>query len=251
MAANAPVKPVKRFERKFSVLPRNIGFARAMMRQICRPDREYPFGRVSSLYFDSVDLDQYERSASGDFKKDKVRIRWYGDVAGSKGVVPVYVERKMREGFASSKQRRRLTVDASSLELVNLSKGIIGTTELADVLGGFGHFPEKPLKPIIMISYLRHRYNEMQTGVRVSLDYDISASVVAWELGSRDKKIRLRQGVVEVKGPSLELPVTLRNMKFLDTDWSRFSKYGSCLDVHFTEPGSTARFSPSGKNIEL
>ncbi len=222
-----------------------------MVRQVCRPDREFPHDRVNSLYFDSVDLDQYERSASGEFKKDKVRIRWYGDIAGKKGEVSVYVERKMREGFASSKQRRQLTVDVSSLELANLSRGIISGTELIDVLGGFGYFPEKSLKPIIYITYLRHRFNEMQTGVRVSFDYDISASVVAWELGRRDKELRLRQGVIEVKGPQLELPVTLRNMKFLDTDWSRFSKYGSCLDAHFTEPGSTARLSPSGKNVEL
>lgn len=222
-----------------------------MVRQVCRPDREYPYGRVNSLYFDSEDLGQYERSVSGDFKKDKVRIRWYGDIADKKGKVPVYVERKMREGFASAKRRRQLMVDASSLKPANLSRGVISGTELADVLGGFGHFPEKPLKPIIYITYQRYRFNEMQTGVRVSFDYDISALVVAWELGRRDKELRLRQAVIEVKGPQLELPVTLRNMKFLDTDWSRFSKYGSCLDAHFTEPGSTARLSPSGKNVEL
>jgi hypothetical protein len=250
-AATGTVAPVWRFERKFTVLPRNIGFALTMLRQVCRPDREYPHDRVNSLYFDSVDLDQYERSAAGDFKKDKVRIRWYGDIAGGRGEVPVYVERKMREGFASSKQRRQFMVAANCLEPTNLGRGILSRTQLMDALGGFGYFPEKPLKPIILISYLRHRFNEMQTGVRVSFDYDIKASVVAWELGKRDRELRLQGGVIEVKGPELELPVTLRSMKFLDADWSRFSKYGSCLDAHFTEPGSLARFSPSGRNVEL
>ena len=112
-------------------------------------------------------------------------------------------------------------------------------------------FPEKPLKPIILVTYQRHRYNEMQTGVRVSFDHDISALVVAWELGRRDSELRLSGAVIEVKGPRLELPVTLRNMKFMDADWSRFSKYGSCLDAHFIEPGSMARFSPSGRMVEL
>jgi len=233
------------------VLSRNTGFARTMLRQVCRPDREYPHDRVNSLYFDSVDLDQYERSAAGEFKKDKVRIRWYGDSADGRGEIPVYVERKIREGYASSKQRQQFVVPAPRLELANLSSGILSKAELFDTLGGFGYFPEKPLKPIILISYQRYRFNEMQTGVRVSFDYDIKASVVAWELGKRDGEIRLQGSVIEVKGPRLELPVTLRRMRLLDTDWSRFSKYGSCLNAYFTEPGSLARFSPSGRMVEI
>ncbi len=229
------------------MLPRNIGFAHAMLRQVCRPDREYPQDQVHSLYFDNVDLEQYERSAAGEFRKDKVRIRWYGDNIDGQGEIPVYVERKIRDGFASSKQRQQFMVPAPRLEPGNLSSGIISNTELMETLAGFGLFPEKPLKPIIVISYQRHRFNEMQTGVRVSFDYDVKASVVAWELGRRDRELRLRGGVIEVKGPSLELPVTLRRMKLLDADWSRFSKYGSCLEAHFTEPGSVARFSPSGR----
>ena len=77
--------------------------------------------------------------------------------------------------------------------------------------------------------------------------------MVAPEMGhaAREKEIRLPSGVIEVKGPSLELPVTLRRMKLLDTDWSRFSKYGYCMDILFTEPGSVARYSPSGKIIDL
>jgi hypothetical protein len=104
-------------------------------------------------------------------------------------------------------------------------------------LATFGHFPEKPLKPIIVISYLRHRFNEMQTGMRVCLDYDISASVVAPELGRQARGVRLEGGVLEVKGATTELPVTLRYMRLLDIDWSRFSKYGSCLEAHFGQAG--------------
>ena len=71
--------PVQRFERKFYILPQNIGFAYSLLRQFCRPDKDYPESTVHSLYFDTVDLDQYNRSASGDFNKDKIRIRWYDE----------------------------------------------------------------------------------------------------------------------------------------------------------------------------
>jgi hypothetical protein len=242
--------PMPRFERKFSILPANIGFAYTMLRQVCRPDKEYPEDRVYSLYFDTADLDQYERSASGEYRKDKVRIRWYSDSNNPQaGEVPVYLELKSRQGFASSKQRRKLSVPSPSLKSVNLSRGITDRTTLLETLAGFGHFPEKPLIPVILISYRRYRLNEMQTGVRVSFDHDIRALAVAPELGRREGKIRLPNGVIEVKGPSLELPATLRRMRLMDVDWSRFSKYGSCLDAYFTEPGSVARFWPSGRLI--
>ena len=240
---------MERFERKFAVLPRNIGFAYTLLRQVCRPDREYPRDRVNTLYFDTPDLDQYERSASGDFRKNKVRIRWYGENIDEQGETPVFLELKSRQGFASSKQRQRFLVPSQRLEPANLSRGILDKTTITQTLARFGHFPEKPLQPIILISYQRYRLNEMLTGVRVSFDQYIRASMVAPELGYREREIRLSAGVIEVKGPSLELPFTLRRMRLLDVDWSRFSKYGNCLDAYFSEPGSVARLSPSGRII--
>jgi hypothetical protein len=69
------------------------------------------------------------------------------------------------------------------------------------------------------------------------LDYDIRASVVVPQFGRHGNEIRLPDGVIEVKGPSIELPITLRYMKQLDVDWSRFSKYGVCLDAYFSRAG--------------
>jgi hypothetical protein len=39
-AESARATSVERFERKFAILPRNIGFAYTLLRQVCRPDRE-------------------------------------------------------------------------------------------------------------------------------------------------------------------------------------------------------------------
>ncbi|OGO18576.1 MAG: hypothetical protein A2Z15_05160 [Chloroflexi bacterium RBG_16_50_11] len=220
------------------MLPANIGLAYAFLRQICRPDKEYSKDRVNSLYFDTADLDQYQKSESGELRKNKVRIRWYDSDIKEPEEVPVYLELKSREGFASSKQRRKFMVPATSLEPVNLGRGILDKTTIMQTLASFGYFMEKPIKPIILISYQRHRFSEMQTGVRVSLDQDIRASIVAPELGRQGLEIRLSNGVIEVKGPSLELPVTLRRMRLLDVDWSRFSKYGNCLDAYFTQTGT-------------
>ena len=249
-ATTGSVNPTRRFERKFFVLPKNIGFAYTLLRQICRPDREYPESQVTSLYFDTPDLDQYVRSASGDFRKDKVRIRWYGATGNHQDMSPVFLELKSREGFASSKQRQRLLVSAQRLEPSHLGAGIIDKTMLVDTLARFGHYPELPLRPIIEISYWRYRLNEMSTGIRVSFDYNIRSSMVAPELGNGERELQLQGGVIEVKGPTLELPVTLRRIRLLDTDWSRFSKYGYCVDSHLSAPGTVGRLWPSGRMVE-
>jgi hypothetical protein len=234
-------------------VPANLTFAYALVRQVCRPDPEYPRDTVHSLYFDTPDLDQYEKSASGEYRKDKVRIRWYVENPDETGEIPIFIELKSRQGFASSKQRRRLLVPPKQLEPSGLAAGIVGKTTLLETLAGFGHFPEKPLQPVILITYLRYRFNEVLTGVRVSFDRDIRARAVALTPGraASSGEISLPGGVIEVKGPTLSLPPTLQRIKYLDVDWSRFSKYGSCLDAYFTAPGSVGRFSPSGKLISI
>ena len=70
------------------------------------------------------------------------------------------------------------------------------------------------------------------------------------EFGNKKKELPLRGGVIEVKGPSMELPRTLRRMKLLNTDWSRFSKYSHCIDAHLAEPGTIARLWPSGRMVQ-
>ncbi|MFC1948257.1 VTC domain-containing protein [Chloroflexota bacterium] len=242
--------PVQRFERKFYILPKNIGFAYSLLRQFCRPDKEYPISTVHSLYFDTIDLAQYNRSTSGDFNKDKVRIRWYDEESIVDDSIPVFLELKTRHGFASSKQRERIVIPVEDIEPSRLAKGIVSKTILNNTIAGFGYFSESPLRPVIKISYHRYRFTEMHTGTRVSLDSHIHSTVITPELGRREHDLRLEGGVVEVKGPTMELPITLRKMKILDTDWSRYSKYSNCIDSHLSDPGTIARFGPPGRILE-
>lgn len=246
------ISVVQRIERKFFILPRNLDFARALMTEICRPDKQFPEGQVNSLYFDTIDLDQYMRSVDGDLWKHKVRIRWYNKIEDYEGDIPIFVELKMREGLASTKIRKRLLVPPRYLDRESLSRGIIDNMTLARILAAFGYFPDQPLRPIILISYWRHRFNEVMTGARVSVDYDIRSTMVARELGYGERDLKLRGGVLEIKRASTELPPTfVRLVKTLDTPWSRYSKYGQCIETHLSHPSAIARFWPSGKVIEV
>ena len=240
-----PVDSTQRIERKFFILPKNIGLAYRLLRQCCHKASEYPEEQINSLYFDTPDLEQHNRSLSGEFRKDKARIRWYGTDEELGQETPIFIELKSREGFASSKQRRQLVVP--TLMLSALTDGIVSRSTLVDTLSSFGHFPTQPLRPIIKISYWRYRFREMLTGASVALDSRIRSTMIARELGHGERGLGLAGGVIEVKGPKFELPVTLRQMKIMDLDWSRFSKYSQCIDSHGEKLGGVGRLSPSGR----
>lgn len=226
----------RRMERKFFVLPQNIGLAYALLRQVCHLDSKYPEEQINSLYFDTDDLEQYERSSDGDSHKDKIRIRWYHTLDDYQGEVPIFVELKTREGFTSSKKRRRLISPVANLETVRLSNGIIPMRALIDTIASFGYFPAAPIRPVIVISYKRYRFTEALTGMRVALDYNIRSTVINGSLSFGKRELKLGGGVIELKGNKIELPAILRRVKLLDIDWSRFSKYLSCLNEHLSWP---------------
>ncbi len=241
----------ERFERKYYLIPREVGLAYGLLRQICLPTREYHSEQINSLYFDTADLDQHERSFSGDFYKDKVRLRWYGEAHELHGIQTIFLELKSRRGFASTKQRLSLQLPAESLTPVNLRKGIIPRALLIDTLARFGYFPPETLLPVIKISYWRYRFSEFMTEQRVSLDCHIRSTMIIPGPGNGEQELELPGAVVEIKGRTMELPEALRQARMLDTDWTRFSKYSACIDAHLEKPGTVGRLSPTGRIVQI
>jgi hypothetical protein len=252
----------ERVEQKFFILPDRESVAFALLRRVCRADREFPVGQVNSLYFDTPDLDQHQRSDSGEFAKDKIRIRWYGEEydphrAGGEAcdgrasgcadeLVRVWLELKSRRGFASTKQRLTLDVPASALTFTALPRGIVAPMTLARTMAGFGFFTYAPLRPVVAISYWRYRFVEPETGFRISIDSHVRSSVVMPGIGRGERGLELPGAVVEVKGSRFEVPRSLREIAEIGSSWTRFSKYSSSLDGHESACGSVSRLWPNG-----
>ncbi len=248
-ALDNPTRTTQRIERKFYVTPKQVGIAYGLLRQVCRPDGEYPTGLVNSRYFDTFDLDEHQKSMSGDLRKDKVRIRWYGDNDSPDGARTIYVELKSKQGFAGTKRRLKMEVPAYRLTMPHLSRGIVPRALLSNTLSSFGHFPSKLLCPVVKITYWRYRFTEPLTGQRVALDCRIRSTMVSPRPGNGEKELELLGAVIEIKGTSIELPATLKRIGMLDVDWSQFSKYSACIDAHDERLGSIGRLSPSGRVI--
>ena len=239
----------ERFERKFYIYPAEIGLAYNLLHQICIKDSDFHSEQINSLYFDSVDLDQHEKSTSGDYRKDKIRIRWYGKELDRSGTQIVFVELKSRHGFAGTKQRTKLEIPVERLETNDLYKGIIPHCRLMEILAKYGYYPREIIRPVIRISYWRYRFSEVLTGQRVSLDCHINSTMILPGSGNGERNLELPGAVIEIKGEKMELPVTLMRARILDTDWTRFSKYSASIDAHSENPGIIGRLSPSGRVI--
>ncbi len=247
----------ERVEQKFFIPPERMTQALVLLRRSCRPDPEFPLGQVNSLYFDTCDLEEHARSDAGDSAKDKIRIRWYGQeydphltfgdwAAGDDPLVAVWLERKTRRGFASTKQRVTVDVPASALSFRALPRGIVPPAFLMGTMAGFGFFPRGRLCPVIAISYRRYRFVEPCTAFRISIDSHIRSSAVMPGIGRGERGLELPGAVVEVKGPVYALPDTLRPLGDIGSSWTRYSKYASSLDGHMAVPGSVSRLWPSG-----
>jgi hypothetical protein len=181
-------------------------------------------------------------------------------------MVPVYLELKFKRGFASKKHRRKILVPAERLNMVRGSgfgvqrsgnlillpdpRNLIPVHVISQTLSEFGYFCEDPLLPIILIAYERLRFSEVLTGTRLSFDCRICSSMVAPGLGCSETSLILEGGIIEIKGPSMEIPISLLPIRILGIDWTRFSKYASCLESQMEKPGSVGRYWPSGR-IEL
>jgi VTC domain len=264
----------KRVEQKFFVAPQRETLALALLQRTCRPDPVHPHDQVNSLYFDTFDLDQHERSDSGDFAKDKVRIRWYGQehdphktIVGAaflsaapsigradraqssteaNGEVTVWLELKSRRGFASTKQRLPLSVPPGALSFRALGKGILPPRVLRETVAGFGFFARGHLRPVVTISYWRYRFVEPRTGFRISIDSHIRSSMVMPGRGIGERGLELPGAVIEVKGPVFDMPVPLLQLAQIGASWTRYSKYSSSLDAHAATRGGVSRLWPSG-----
>jgi hypothetical protein len=237
----------ERFEQKFYLPASTIPFAAHLLTHCCPEDRQYPRGTIHSIYFDTPDLDYFSDSQEGNHGRVKVRVRWYDSPPAGSESTTVFLEVKSKRGYAGSKKRKSFLTPSERLGDSGLNQGVLPFPAVMHGLAELGYCPPNLLQPLILISYRRLRFVERMTGSRVSLDWDIRSTLIDPKAGRREGSIRMEGGVIEVKGQSSEIPTTLQSIRNLGTDWSRYSKYASCVEAHLEEPGSVGRVWPSGR----
>ncbi len=192
----------------------------------CIPDPEFPTGRVSSIYYDTLNWQFLNEKMNSDYLKTKIRIRWYENIEGGKQGERSFLEAKYKIGASRKKQRLKTDLSGKWLSKIQLNDPEL--TQIPFLLCSLGVKIPSLLFPAFQISYNRFRFVEPVTRSRLCVDYDIGVPRTNWQMMPKINPIKLKNGVFEIKGPITELPDVLGQMTALGCRKESFSKYGSC-----------------------
>lgn len=189
-------------------------------------DPSYPVGVVTSCYYDSANLDSYQESADGEFAKQKLRLRWYGEPVDQ--YAGVWLELKSRDGARSVKQRVRYPSAGSpnhlGLLIPEREELVSRLRDLTDVAA----FPLEPtLQPTALIRYQRIRWQSADGSVRASLDTNVRTA------HPRGAPIWLpvpSGDVLELKSRG-DLPVQIAHLGQLGLRRTAHSKYALAVET--------------------
>lgn len=215
-------------ERKFVGDARDRDFVLALLDSRLQPDREHASGHVNSVYFDTLFLRSLAEKADGDNLKRKIRVRWYGRPAQLAPLTPVFLEVKRRFGSAREKVRVAASAPADLLARSPL-RSPAWTALLAARVGELGEPVGTEFSPVCRIEYDRVRFDDPESGSRVSVDWDVMAfpdeSRFPWAA-----PVALNVVVCEFKNRGGVPPRWSEALHRAGLRLRSFSKYGECMD---------------------
>lgn len=193
--------------------------AEALLARLCPPDAEHPENVVHSVYFDSSRLASYQDKASGQYVKEKVRLRWYEDGSAIRPGTG-WLEIKARVGSRGFKWRKAVPFDGISAAAPDEATLAL---LLREHLGAV-------FRPSVWLAYRRRRFVVPDGSARLALDRDIALRWASPALAPRRPPGLLPFFVVEVKGDRPEPPAWLSKAIGQVARSTAFSKYGLCVD---------------------
>lgn len=221
-------------EQKFTFANWRVPMILDWLRHAYLPDRSYAVGFVWSIYYDTSGLDLYYEKRNGDYLKSKVRLRWYtrGPSELPDGRIQAFLEVKLKCGVVRRKKRLPVSVQAAGLMPDPFSSEEIRALALR--AAELGYVARKPLVPVLVIRYYRHRFVDPETGWRLALDNNIDCTHVNGDYIPGLAPYSLDIGVLEIKGNTRDL---LDSLKPISRHLTReaFSKYARCCE-HVMQP---------------
>jgi len=224
-----------RFERKFPLPPGTETSILAWLLAGACPDRDYPEGVINSVYFDTPTLEYLFDALNGDFRKRKIRLRWY-DRAPGNGDRLAFLEVKSKRGALSEKLRRPVVFNPSDDDPLKA----IERLQVPKILSELNVIESSWLRPVLRIRYCRRRFMDPHDGTPISLDTGIESLLLDRSLAASPGWLPLRNAVVEIKGQETAIPRCLHQARRHMQVWTSFSKYAQCLTAHLEDPAAFA-----------
>ena len=198
-----------------------------LLEQMYDPDPKFPFGIVSSIYYDAQNWDYLREKRNSDYLKTKVRLRWYENASATKeGADLSHAEIKYRIG--SKRMKIRMPTEYTGRYLAGITLDNAELLKIPTALAAGGARIRQPIFPAFTIRYCRRRFVDRFTSARICLDYDISSPKSNPLMLGTTFPCVLRKTVLEIKGTGGEFPLGLKTLLKLGFRKESFSKYYEC-----------------------
>ena len=215
------------FERKFVGGLESEGIALSWLRHVCVPAPSYSDEIIHSVYFDTPQMTCFYEKIDGDFKKTKVRLRWYEDGNEKEGKAFLEVKRK----FGGSREKVRKEVSLDREWLINADLSDHGFMNILRENADIGEMLPCGLFPSIEICYRRYRFICPETMIGVSLDTAIGFNRVNSFLIPGISCGSISSVVIELKGENRDDLSWLNKIHQVGFRSDSFSKYGECVSM--------------------
>lgn len=223
---------VRTIEAKFTFAAASSEILRAALEAVCTPDASHPDDTVHSVYFDTPGRFHLAEKVHSDYRKTKVRLRWYSPPPGTgpDDAVPAFLEVKGKEGVVRDK--RRVPVAVPSRHLAEGAEDFDALIEIGRLASECGLVAVGALFPMIAVRYRRRRFVEPSCPARVALDTGIRYSRVNPRFFPATEPRTLTAGVLEVKSATGLLPPSFLGVRPFLNHKDSFSKYEECWRLH-------------------
>jgi hypothetical protein len=202
---------------------------RAWLTGVCLANRALPPAFVHTVYYDTPHLRLLGEKIDSDYLKTRVRVRWYGRLAGGAAHGPVFAEVKHRVGNQRYKSRVRLDADVADLAVRPLRD-----RAWIDLLTPLR--PEVPglppsLAPVLALQYARYRFVDPAAAAHVTVDEGIRVTATNGHRLVPHADGALPIAVFEWKGGRPDLPWYLGSVVQFGARRGAFSKYLACYQL--------------------
>lgn len=172
---------VNRRELKYPIGEKDYYKINSLFNKILTPDKnngEYGY-KIRSLYFDSINNDDYFAKISGDEVRKKIRLRIY-DTKTDK----VKLEIKRKINISQIKETTTISKE-DAIRLINKDYSVLlKYDEIAH--SAYNIMTLGQYQPVVLIDYNRRAYIHNENNIRVTLDSDIRSNEFDFNMFSDD-----------------------------------------------------------------
>lgn len=224
---------VNRRELKYPIGEMDYYKVNELFKEVLTPDpnnKSYGY-RIRSLYFDSLNNDDYYAKVNGEEIRKKIRLRIY-DTNTDK--VKLEIKRKINV----SQRKETTTISREdAIALINKDYSVLLKYENNTSKSAYNIMTIGQYRPVVLVDYNRRAYIHNENNIRVTLDSDIKSNEFNFDMFNEDilmtPIVDYYNAVLEVKFDGELFCWISQALAGLDTTNRSLSKY--CSSRQFFE----------------